>query len=477
MRTPMLIALLAFAAACGGPELTVSPASGPSFGHFAVRAEGAGISKLKEPLAVSVGGIAAYGVARDGSQAVKFTVQGSPAAGANEVVVTGADGATVKGARISYDPPRDPRFSRFVAFGASLTMGCQDGTFSMRSQLRGPAVQVARSAGAFLAVPLVKDGYLASVTLDDRDPATCRLKTDDIFALLQQRIESSLIPKLSDSRGDMHVDWARLDPRLTATNIAIGGFRIGESVNGGSGALELAFQHFVWDPFSPPGKLFSPTAETMLDRLVALHPSVVMTTDVFGNDFDNVDIHGDAIPALTALTSLADFQASLDRLMAAFDQTGAEVFIANGPDLTVLPSYEEKVAKLRAAGFSEADATGWRDAIRARIVEYNTALATAAASRPRVHVVDFATLAAEIFANGIDVAGTHLGPKPMGGLFSLDDLHFSDTGYALLARAYVRAMNEAWGAKLPEPDLAAVYRDDPMRPEALRAAGFACAGE
>jgi lysophospholipase L1-like esterase len=202
-----------------------------------------------------------------------------------------------------------------------------------------------------------------------------------------------------------------------------------------------------------------------------------MTTDVFGNDFDNVDLHGDAIPKLDALTSLADFQASLDRLMAAFDQTGAEVFIANGPDLTVLPSYEEKVAKLKAAGFSDADATGWRDAIRARIGGYNDILTQSAASRPKVHVVDFAGMAAEIFANGIDVGGTHLGPKPMGGLFSLDDLHFSDTGYALLARAYVRAMNETWGTKLPEPDLEAVYRDDPLRPEALRAAGFACAGQ
>ena len=201
-----------------------------------------------------------------------------------------------------------------------------------------------------------------------------------------------------------------------------------------------------------------------------------IATDLFVNDYNNVNLGGAAVPDLSALTSLADFKAQLAAVLAKLDQTGAEVLIATGPDVTVLPQYAEKVAKLKAAGFSDADSTGWLTAMRQRIRDYNAELLAQVQSHPKVHVVDLYALVGDVYANGADVGARHLWSKPMGGLLSLDAMHFSDTGYALLANAFIRALNDAEGTHVAEVDPAAVFANDANSPDALQAAGFACAG-
>ncbi len=51
-----------------------------------------------------------------------------------------------------------------------------------------------------------------------------------------------------------------------------------------------------------------------------------------------------------------------------------------------------------------------------------------------------------------------------GGLLSLDGLHPSNTGYALIANIFITAINAAYGASIPPVSVAAVYATDPYAP-------------
>jgi lysophospholipase L1-like esterase len=425
---------------------------------------------------VSVGGALAYGVTRDDPQTIRFTVQGSASPGTQSIEVKGANGGIATGS-IEYSPPVDARFRRVVAFGASLTMGVQNGTLALRSQVHGPMAQLARAMSAYLSLPLVKDGYMPSIGLTDFDHSTCKLN-GDLGTLLEMRGVDDLVPKLTDDRGDIHVEWARVDPTVEVRDVAVGGHTIVNVTNGGRDLFGIIFEHLIWDPYVKGDALLEAPMTTMLDRIAAMKPTLIVTTDLFVNDF-NVDLSGggDKIPDLAGMTSLEDFDRSFNLILTRLDDTGADYFVGTCPDVTKIRGVPEKVAALLAAGHSEPEATGWTQAMKDRLDAFNDRLRSAAMMHPKLHVIELGRDLDDALANGRDVAGVHLYPKPFGGLLSLDGLHFSDTGYALLAQEYIQAINDALGTKIPDIDLAAVLADDPYSVENLRAAGFTCAGQ
>jgi hypothetical protein len=91
-----------------------------------------------------------------------------------------------------------------------------------------------------------------------------------------------------------------------------------------------------------------------------------------------------------------------------------------------------------------------------------------------VHVFDLASEVQKILGNGVDVNGVHLTGAKLGGLLSLDHMHFSDTGYAVLANFVIDTLNAALGTHIPSVDLAAVNASDPFSPANLAAAGVHC---
>lgn len=477
MHTRSAVVLLAVSAAlsaCGPSAL--SRDVGPAAGHFEVTARDAALTALEAPLSVSVGGVAAYDVRRGAADEVVFTVQGHPRAGAQEVVVRGRGGATVTVGTLTYDGPSHPALGRVVAFGASLTMGTQDATIHARTQLHGPAALFARQTGAYLGLPLLKPGYLPTLQPSDFDLATC-VEKGDLFATLGQRATSELLPRLKDRDDNVVIARMRVDPALEVTNLAVGGTRVTEVVHHPPSLLAIVLEHLVWDVDVDTAGLVEPPAESQLERLVALQPTLVLSTDLIGNDYNNVNLEVDGVPSLDAVTSEADFIAALTTVLDRLDETGAEVFLATGPDATLLPRYDRKVAQLKAKGLSDAEASGWRDELRARIDRFNGILLAECAKHPRVHVVDVAAKVREVFAHGLAVGGTTLSPAPFGGLLSIDSMHFSDTGYAVLTNAFIEEVNRALGTSVPLADLEAVHATDPYAVEALRANGFPCAGQ
>ena len=474
MRTGLIAVLLLLAC---GPAPVVPVGQGSAFGHFEVTLHDDALAALDAtvPWRVSVGGIAAYDVVKVDERTVRFTVQGHPEGGDQPVSIA-ARKATVEVGVVRYAAPVDRRFAKVAAFGASLTMGSQDASISQRSQLHGPAAVVARQLGAYLALPLLKPGFLPALSAADIDPVTCRPRQADIFGTIGARAQAELLPKLKDAAGHVDISKLRVDPGLDATNLAIGGFRVQETVGGANSLFGTILEHVVWDPKVDDVGLVSHPAQTQLARLVALQPTLALSTDLIGNDYNNVNLHTDGVPDLSALTPVEELRVSVRTVLAQLAQGDTEVFIATGPDNTVLPMYPEKVAALRAAGFSEGEATGWLFAMRARIEAYNEVIREEAAAYPRVHVVDLHAKVAALLANGVDLGGKVLGPSPFGGLLSLDSMHFSDTGYAVLANLFLEELNASLGTQVPLADLSAINSTDAYSVEALQAAGISCAG-
>ncbi|MGH7725718.1 MAG: GDSL-type esterase/lipase family protein [Candidatus Eiseniibacteriota bacterium] len=89
------------------------------------------------------------------------------------------------------------------------------------------------------------------------------------------------------------------------------------------------------------------------------------------------------------------------------------------------------------------------DAVRA----YNVIIAALATARGAALADEFA-LFENLRENGLELGGTTYSfDFVSGGLFSLDGVHPSSLGYALLANEFIRAINSKFGATIPDVDL------------------------
>ncbi len=86
--------------------------------------------------------------------------------------------------------------------------------------------------------------------------------------------------------------------------------------------------------------------------------------------------------------------------------------------------------------------------------EYNTVIDTLAA-RHGLPVMDAHARLAEAAAQGVETDGMHLSTEFIsGGLFSLDGIHPSSFGHAVLAGYFIETINAAYGSNLRAPRLA-----------------------
>jgi lysophospholipase L1-like esterase len=92
-----------------------------------------------------------------------------------------------------------------------------------------------------------------------------------------------------------------------------------------------------------------------------------------------------------------------------------------------------------------------------RIISFQAKLAGAA-------VVDVNGLFAGLAAKGYEVGGHHLTTQFSGGLFSLDGMHPTNTGYAILANETIKAMNTQLGMDIPPVSVEQVASTDPLIP-------------
>jgi hypothetical protein len=88
--------------------------------------------------------------------------------------------------------------------------------------------------------------------------------------------------------------------------------------------------------------------------------------------------------------------------------------------------------------------------------------------------VDVFTTFDQLAANGVDLNGDgapDITTRYLGGMFSLDGIHPTRTGNALIANAFIDAINARFGEGIPRVDVARVAAHDPLAHSSFRPAG------
>jgi len=203
---------------------------------------------------------------------------------------------------------------------------------------------------------------------------------------------------------------------------------------------------------------------------------------------------------------VADFKQAYSELLDRLEATGATLVVANVPDVTVIPFLtpaEEVTAEVAAqtglpasvvgallgigpGDFVTPDAFGLipgilastlpgplpgnvvLDAgevaqIRAATAAYNAIIAAEPKKRDAA-LVDIHGFLNRVKADGLVVGERRLTIGFLGGLFSLDGIHPTNTGYALIANKFIHALNGHFAAGIPRVDVRQVMRDDPLVP-------------
>ncbi|MCB9542483.1 MAG: hypothetical protein H6703_08555 [Myxococcales bacterium] len=441
------------------------PARGPMSGYYPVTFPVVDLDPAAI-VAVTVAGVAAYGVEAtvDGVRAV---VQGAPTPGPATVEVTTADGVTHDlGALFTYEPPLDPRFTRIVAFGGGLGQGLQRGVPSARGALLSPPAQLARRLGGFMPLPIPVDGAFVPMSLADLGPPpVCASPDVTTFVLARAR---AAVDRFADADGAPAFHRARVDPDIRPANVASGNVGVHELLAGPRTPSGRILSHFVHDPSGAP---LDRVARPQINELRPLEPTLVVSFDFFSKDL----INNVAGPELIPWSELS--AETLDTMMMyAAEQLGAlgvPVFLADLPRPSLLPC----VAMLRARAAAEGEEA--RVFFVAHLAQIDAAaeLANDLLRRytrrfAQIHVVPLAERFEAIAEQGLVIGGEALSMRRFGGLIGLDGVHYTETGYAIVADLFVEHIGATLGIELPRIDIAAVLAADPERPSALAAAGF-----
>lgn len=469
-RLGVVLSFAVIVGACsdsGEPDfpMTASPSHASMFGAIDLDLQG-DFSHLGAIHGVTVNGIVALDV-RATPTHVTVRLQGSPAAGHATITVTGDGGIVRNESAFAYDLPAGGAPMKWAAFGASLTQGFESAGLSAHSETMSFGAQVANAAGAFLGPPLVVDNFVPPL-LPSAFVSDCNT-TFDVSTVAGTILQSITDPSTSQ------IDYrrARLDSTLVTRNFAVGGANLSDILSPATGGPNF-IERVVELPDGDPLRLAAPLTLSQIDRLVQFDPDVAVSLDLLANDSDSAVTQTDDLhPEM--MTDLTTIQSELATIASRLGALHGDYFISNLLELDALPTIADLRAQRIAAGTdTEQSFDAKVAAISSEIDAYNAALGAAVAPYPNLHVVDMRTWSATIIRDGIVVGGEQLTGKKFGGLLSLDHLHFTDTGYALAANAFIDAINASKGWKIPEIDVTAVHAQDALSPSALVQAGVHC---
>jgi len=328
--------------------------------------------------------------------------------------------------------------------------------------------------GAYFPLPILVSDLFPQLEVENiGPPPECAVAS---ITELATAGTAETIPKLQDPEtGEIDFSRARADHTVDVHNLAVGGSNLRDVIDRPSlSNVPVNFiTRLVYEPF---GGLFERITETQLDRVDVLKPTLVFSTDLYGNDLIAPFVNADVIDVELA-TPLEEMEADLVRVVARLAATGAYVFLGNLPAPNLLPVTSAKRTSMLAAVEEEARAElaaeidTQIDEIVIRAAACNDALQTQADLYPNVFVVDLAIATKGLAAAGLTVGDQHLNTGKFGGLLGLDGIHFTDTGYALIANLFLNAINKELGVDIPYVDFHAILERDMESPKNLKAQG------
>ncbi|MBI1357904.1 MAG: hypothetical protein GC160_26500 [Acidobacteria bacterium] len=261
---------------------------------------------------------------------------------------------------------------------------------------------------------------------------------------------------------------SRLDPNLQAANLSVSGQRLHELLREQADGVIDAEVDLV----------LAPRLGTQIEVAESLDPGFIICF-VGGNDLLNALTSFDQLNG-TQVTPVADFERDYRELMTRLGALGKPVVVANLPDpdkSAFLFDRDDLIAHaggdygLPAGSYTtliEAallrlgldDGTNLQDpnwvldpAEAAALVQHAEALNQVIAAEAAVFdfpVVDLNAFTDEIIQNPPVHAGVTISTRYLGGLNSIDGVHPSNIGHALLANEFIKVINRRYSLKIPK---------------------------
>jgi len=402
-------------------------------------------------------------------------------------------------------------FKSVVFVGDSLTAGYQNGSLLDTQQPNGYAALIAKQAGFYFTQPLIAAPGAPSV--------------------LQLKSVSPL-----DIVTASGTTTGRDDITVTPTDVAVPGAFVTDVLNTYATPTPTNGQQEINTLVLGFPGLLTGTPYSQYSLTVSEKP-----TTVFAWIGNNDALIADEYSYPGAVTPVDTFQAEYTQTIGALAQTGAHVYVANIPDVTLVPflvsgaevigqvaeetglpteevgpilglqnsdyinleTYADIPAIVECAlggtpcpldnpgTLSQSDPGSCPsnlpsftipntettvtycilhaadiEAIQNTVIAYNQVI-DGVAEATGATVVDINTVFAQTAANGITENGYTGTFAFLGGIFGLDGVHPTNTGYGLLANTFISAINTAQGSNIAPVDLAAIAKTDPLWPTNL----------
>lgn len=334
----------------------------------------------------------------------------------------------------------------FIAMGDSIGEGVQSADANRFTQPNSYLKLLAERMGAPFALPLIYTSPISTVESTNlRGRINPTVMSPDL-AVSGATVGSALTDQ-SDGTVNEEVDLV-LAPRLGAQiDVATGTpSQLMVYWLGNNDALSaiLAFDHLDASQLTPVD-VFYQNLDTALSRLKAAGKTRVVMAN---------------LPSIPQIAFTFDAQQ-----LAAF--AGSDFGLAPGSRTSLVAAV---LLRLDLAGKRLMQNPDWvldsteLATIQQRIDDFNSIIAERAAFYG-YPMVDVSAAFAQIIASPPVIAGVPVTNQFNGGLFSLDGVHPSNTGHALIANAFIDVLNQTYGMSVPpfsQPELDTVGYNDPF---------------
>ncbi|HEY1986363.1 MAG TPA: SGNH/GDSL hydrolase family protein [Terracidiphilus sp.] len=371
---------------------------------------------------------------------------------------------------------KTPGFDTTVVIGDSLSAGFQNGSLLDTQQPNGWASLVAKQAGYNLTLPLIAAPGAPAVL---------------------QLVSIGPPPVVTQVSG---TSPGRDNPNAQPYDLAVPGHLLSDLINRTPALIPTSPEDLLTDavlaePLSVP--------RTQLQAAIHLNPTALYVW-IGNNDALVADIAGTP----SVMTPVATFTTEFTQLMTTLHtKTKAKLIVANIPDVTAVPyltpgavilaevsagtglpqavvsalfgiqptdlvnttglaEVESNIAALKQGKApTPLDDTAFLDAaeaaqVQSTVDQYNAVIAQQVSAVGGT-LVDIHTYLQTLEQGGITINNYPATTTFLGGLFGLDGIHPTNTGYALIANQFIAAVNASFKTSIATVDVGAIASADP----------------
>ena len=390
--------------------------------------------------------------------------------------------------RSSKNSSATPGFGTTVVIGDSLSAGFQNGSLLDSQQTNGWAALVAKQAGFKLVLPLIAPPGA---------PAVLQLVSLGPPPVTQQATGTSP---------------GRDNPTVQPYDLAVPGHTLDDVINRVPVLVPASLEDVITDAV-----LALPLGgdHSQMNEAIRLKPTALFVW-AGNNDALAADIAG--TPAV--MTPVSTFTTEYQQLITTLHtQTKATLIVANVPDVTLVPYLTPAALILAevsgASGLPQAvvsallgiqpgdlvNPTGLAQVqsavaslkqgqlptpltddaflnaaeiaqVQSTVDQYNAVIAAQVSASGGI-LIDIHAYFESLAQSGELINGFPATTAFLGGLFSLDGIHPTNTGYALIANQYIAAINAALKTSITPVDVSAVATADPLFPPNIKVSGAA----